>query len=255
MLLDIVNLRQFYSSRLGKKVRRRLRRAVRDVWYASGGLTIVGAGYTTDLLPLPSDAAHINSRIIALMPPTQGAIYWPVDGANHSVLADDMRPPFMPSSVHRLLMAHLFEHSAAPEELLRLWWQLLVPGGRLLLIVPNRRGLWGRFGSTPFAGSTAYSFAHLRQQLNTAGFTLREVRSALFTPPSNHPFWLHAFGLMEWLGGLLVPRMGGVLILEAEKQIYAGVRATPSIVKARTQWSGVPAMNSTRAKQSATHQE
>lgn len=244
---DIVNLRQFYSSRLGRKVRRRLRRIIRGYWPEKNGLHMVGVGFTSHLLPLPEREQQKDSRIIALMPSAQGAIYWPVETMNHSVLADEMRPPFTTSSLHQVLMVHGFEYAPAPDELLRVWWQLLAPGGQLMLMVPNRRGLWARFGATPFATGTPYTLSSLRQLLNTAGFTVRDMRSALFAPPSTHPLWLKAFGFLEWLGMALCPRMGGVLIVEAEKQIYAGLREPAIAAKASNQWNAATALNSPRS--------
>jgi hypothetical protein len=72
---DIVNLRQFYASRLGRMVKRRLRKLVKHYWPPEHGLHIVGIGYTTDLLPLPHKPEQQNCRILALMPMAQGAIY------------------------------------------------------------------------------------------------------------------------------------------------------------------------------------
>lgn len=243
MSIDIVNLRQFYSSPLGRKVRRRLRRLVRDRWHTLSGHNTVGVGYTTDVLPLPSNAEQKDSRIVALMPDAQGAIYWPVDAANHSVLADVLRPPFMPASLHRVVLMHVLEVCPAPHELLQVWWQFLAPGGRMILIVPNRHGIWARFGATPFCSGNAYTVAQLRQLLNDAAFTVRDVRSACFAPPSTHPLWLNLFGVLEWLGASFIPRMGGVLIIEAEKQIYAGLRVTPTQMKPGKVWKGAPAMS------------
>lgn len=233
---DIVNLRQFYSSRLGRKVKRRLRLMVRDDWPSETALHIVGVGYAVPLLPLPTAATNLSARILAFMPTPQGAIYWPVDAENHSVLGDELRPPFIPSSLHRVVMLHGFEHASAPDELLRIWWQLLVPGGRLMLMVPNRRGIWARFGGTAFATGTSYTLSTLKELLNAANFTLRDARSALFAPPSSHPFWLRAFNAIEWLGAAFCPRMGGVLVVEAEKQIYAGVRDVAAAAKAKANW-------------------
>jgi SAM-dependent methyltransferase len=244
---DIVNLRQFYSSRLGRKVKRRLRLLLRDYWPREPAMHVVGVGYATPLLPLPTAAPYASARILALMPTPQGAIYWPVDDQNHSVLGDELRPPFMPSSLHRVVVVHGFEHTHAPDELLRIWWQLLVPGGRLMLMVPNRRGLWARFGSTPFASGTPYTLGALKELLNAANFTLRDARSALFTPPSTHPFWLRAFSAIEWLGAAFFSRMGGVLVVEAEKQIYAGVRDISATAKAKAKWQPASAMTSPSA--------
>jgi SAM-dependent methyltransferase len=205
---------------------------------------MVGVGYTTDIIALPQASTQANGRIVALMPTVQGAIYWPIDAANHSVLGDEMRPPFMPSSLHRVLMVHAFEHAAAPEELLRVWWQLLAPGGRLMLAIPNRHGMWARFGSTPFTTGTPYTLGAARDLLNSVGFTLREVRSALFIPPSSHPLWVRGFAFIEWLATLCIPRLGGVLVIEAEKQIYAGVRESLVPAKAKQQWAATAAISS-----------
>jgi SAM-dependent methyltransferase len=251
---DILSLRQFYSSRLGRKVRRRLRGVVRDYWPGAPGLHLVGVGYTTDLLPLPSDKTYADNRIVALMPAEQGALYWPLDAMNHTTLADTLRPPFIAGSLHRVLMTHAFEHHPAPSELLAVWWQLLVPGGRLLLMVPNRRGLWARVGATPFAGGTAYRLGDLRALLNAAGFTLRDSRTVLFAPPSTHPFWLRAFGLLEWLGSLLMRRLGGVLVVEAEKQIYAGVKTLATAPRVAKSWQPTPALSASKeALRTARH--
>ena len=243
---DIVNLRQFYSSRLGSKVKRRLRRFVRDYWPETDGLHTVGIGYANQLLPLPH-ADRPACRIVSLMPVAQGAIYWPVSGMNHSVLGDEMRPPFMPSSLHRVLMVHGFEHAGAPDELLRVWYQLLTPGGRLTLMVPNRRGLWARFGNTPFATGTPYTLASIKSLLDAAGFTVRDMHSTLFTPPSTHPFWLRMFNVIEWIGAASFPRIGGVFIIEAEKQIYAGVRENVIGAKLAANWKPAVALSSPRS--------
>lgn len=243
---DIITLRQFYSSRLGRNVRKRLRALVRDYWPHEAGLHIVGIGYTADLLPLPDAREQKDNRILALMPTLQGAIYWPVNEANHSALGDELRPPFAVSTLHRVLMVHAFEYVVSPDDLLRIWWQLLVPGGRLMVVVPNRHGIWARYGATPFSTGTPYTLSALRQLFNGAGFTLREMRSALFVPPSSHPFWLKLFSALEWIGSATFPRIGGVLVIEAEKQIYAGVRESALTVKLPRQWVAQPAMPSTR---------
>ncbi|MES2985180.1 MAG: methyltransferase domain-containing protein [Pseudomonadota bacterium] len=237
---DIVNLRQFYSSRLGRKVKRQLRRIANEYWKDEQGLHTLGIGYATPLMrPPASDSNPARARVVALMPIAQGAIYWPVDDANHSILGDEMRPPFPPSSIHRIVMLHAFEYAQAPDELLRVMWQLLAPGGRMLLVVPSRRGLWARLGATPFSTGTPYTLGALKELLRGADFTLRDARSTLFTPPSTHAFWLRAFSPLEWLGNACFPRIGGVFVIEAEKQIYAGIRPPALSVKAARQW--VPA--------------
>ena len=219
---SVVQLRQFYSSPLGRRVKQRLRQLVMQRWGASGPQEIIiGLGYAVPVLRALERTQP--AALMALMPAAQGAIYWPVHSENHSVLADPLMPPFAPGSLHRVLMLHLFEHAARPQELLDVYWQMLAPGGRLLLLVPNRRSYWASFGSTPFARGTPFSLNQIKELLAEARFTLIDVGNALCAPPSGHPLLLKLWPLLERLGALLFPGIGGVLIIEAEKQIYASI--------------------------------
>ena len=220
---DIVNLRQFYSSPLGRKVKTCLRRMMQSRWSIQTGEHVLGIGYTTPVLRALERAGAKPACVVALMPASQGAMYWPVHAENRSILGDEMRPPFMPQALSHIIVMHLFEYAPQPDALLRVLWQLLAPGGQLLLVVPNRRGLWARLGATPFATGTPYTIAAIKTLLRDAEFTLRDTGSTLFAPPSAHPFWLRSWGVLEWLGRLTCPHRGGVLVIEAEKQIYAAV--------------------------------
>lgn len=240
---DIVNLRQFYSSRLGRRVKSTLRLVVRRQWMGSTGGVTLGVGYATPLESALARARGEGALVAALMPAEQGGLYWPTDGANRSVIGDVMRPPFAVNSVARMVMMHVLEHAARPEELLRISWQLLAPGGRVLLVVPNRRGLWARLGRTPFATGTPYRLSEARALVRDAGFTLREITSALYTPPSAHPIAIGLWWVVEFFGSMLLPRSGGVFIIEAEKQIYAGVGTLATKpASASAAWQGAAAL-------------
>ena len=230
----IVQLRQFYSSRLGRGVKKRLRQIVLNHWPDHTNEVIVGIGYAPPLLRVLERAG--GSHITALMPADQGAIYWPVHTDNRSILGDELAPPFAPNTLHRVLVVHAFEFLAKPDELLRVYWEMLAPGGRLLLIVPNRRGLWARLSSTPFARGIPYSMAHMKELVEEAQFTLRECSTALFALPRSRRSGPWLATLLEGLGQLLLPGFGGVLVVEAEKQIYAGITEPVAQAK-RPKWN------------------
>jgi len=237
---SIVNLRQFYSSRLGHKVKQRLRQLAVEHWPELNDDCVVGIGYAAPMLRVMERHHKKPSAILALMPAEQGAIYWPVNAANRSVLANELRPPFAAASVQRMVLLHAFEHVMRPDELLRIYWQILAPGGRLLLVIPNRHGLWARFGRSPFASGVPYTLAMTRDLLNQADFTLCDATTALFAPPSAHPFWLRSWAVLEWVGRMCFPHLGGVLLIEAEKQIYANIRPTPIAAKRQQTWASQP---------------
>jgi SAM-dependent methyltransferase len=249
MRADIVNLRQFYSSSLGRRVKARLCRITLNHWPSHKGDVILGIGYTLPMLRVIERTS--NGLVVALMPAVQGAIYWPVHSENRTILGDEMRPPFAPNSVSRIVMLHTLEHADAPEELLRVLWQLLEPGGQLLLMVPNRHGLWSRVGKTPFATGKAYTLTELKKLLGAADYTLREVSTSLYLPPSAHPLWFKLAGFCELVGHMLFPRHGGIHVIEAEKQIYAGLGERATLRKEAAAWAGTSAAPALSTSQSS----
>ena len=48
---------------------------------------------------------------------------------------------------------------------------MLAPGGRLVIVVPNRRGVWARFEHTPFGNGRPFSRGQLTSLLREANFT------------------------------------------------------------------------------------
>lgn len=230
---DIVNLREFYSSQLGRRVKGVLRRAVRRHWQLKPEEPIIGIGYAT---PILQALERGGKPAIALMPSAMGAIYWPVHGSNRSVLGDTLRPPFAPNSLRRILVVHGLEFEEKPEELLAIAWELLAPGGSICLIIPNRHGLWARMGRTPFTQGKTTTASTIKAQLASAKFTLRGSSAALFSPPSAHPLWHILTWPLEWLGRALCPMIGGVWVLDAEKQIYAGL-SQPLLQKVSEKWA------------------
>ena len=218
---SVVQLRQFYSSRLGRIVKKRLRQLTSNRWANHDNEVILGIGYAPPLLRVLERGN--GSTILALMPADQGAIYWPVHTDNRSLLADELMPPFADNTLHRVLMLHAIEFSDRPDELLRVYWQMLAPGGRLLVIAPNRFGLWAHFGRAPFTRGRKFTPGKLKDLLEVAQFTLRECGTALYAPPSTAWVWGQLSTVFEWLGRMLLPSFGGVIVLEAEKQIYAGL--------------------------------
>ena len=234
---NIIDLRQFYSSVLGRKVKQRLARGLRQAWQRMGDDPIIGIGYATPFLRAVERTEDKMSLTLAVMPVEQGAIYWPVHTDNRSVLCDMMQLPFAANHLQRVVMVHALEHAAQPGELLAMLWELMAPGARLVLVVPNRRGVWAHWGATPFASGTAYAMPSLCNLLVEARFTVRAAQTALFAPPSSHPFWMNLWSVIEWLGRWCTPTLGGVLVVEAEKQIYASVGERVAIKARSTAWA------------------
>ena len=155
MWTDVVDLNEFYQSRLGQVARRLIRRRMREIWPDVRGMTVLGMGYATPYLRPYRDEAE---RVIAAMPAQQGVIHWPEDGPGQVALTEETELPLPDLSVDRLLLVHAVENSENLRAMMREAWRVLAEGGRLLVVVPNRRGIWARFEQrSPFGHGHPYS--------------------------------------------------------------------------------------------------
>lgn len=219
ILPDVVGLKQFYASALGRYVQSRVLSAMARVWSAPNGEAVLGLGYAAPYL----DAMHQAELSVAVMPPAQGAIYWPPSQANRTAMARETSLPFKPEIFNRVVVAHLVEHGAHTDELLDEVWRVLAPSGRVIMIVPNRLSLWARSASTPFGYGKPYSLAQCRALLANHQLTYLQATPVLFIPPRGWRWVLKCAGVMDILGPMFWPMLGGIWLIEAEKQIYASV--------------------------------
>jgi SAM-dependent methyltransferase len=232
MHTDVTDLRDFYVTPLGLVVRRLLAQKIRAKWArSSSGLdasspaarrlgTVMGYGFASPFLgSFRGDAA----RICALMPSGQGALVWPSAERNMSVLVEEAHLPLSDNSVDRMLIVHGLEVAERPAALLREMWRVLTPQGRLLIIAPNRSGVWARTDRTPFGQGRPYSRDQLDQLLRTAMFTPVNWDSALYIPPIHRALIIRSAPAIERIGSRVSRRFAGVILVEATKELVAPV--------------------------------
>ncbi len=215
---DVIDLGQFYSSPLGQVARRMIRRRIREIWPDSGGLRVLGLGFATPYLRPFRDRAE---RVIAIMPAAQGVLPWPPDEPRLVALADETELPLPDNSIDLLLLVHGLESGEHVRALLREAWRVLVSSGRLLAVVPNRRGIWARLDHTPFGHGQPYTPPQLNRLLRETMFAPARTAGALYMPPSRRRFFLRTAGAWERVGARLWQRFPGVVMVEAGKQMYA----------------------------------
>lgn len=217
---DVETLRDFYATGLGQVVRRLLMQRIRARWRRVDGATVIGLGFATPFLGVfRSEAARVG----ALMPMTQGALVWPSEAPRQSVLVDEGRLPLPDASVDRLLVVHCLETAENVRPLLRELWRVLSPQGRLLIVVPNRRGIWARLDRTPFGQGRPYSRAQIDELLTETMFTPVDGEGALYVPPLDWKMVVRAAPAVERLGKRLPSTFAGVILAEAVKELVAPV--------------------------------
>lgn len=223
MHLDVQQLRDFYyRSQLGRAAQKGVRDRVIERWGDVRGLSVAGYGFA---VPLLRPFLGVAERVIGLMPAPQGVMPWPADAPNRSILCDEARWPLANDSIDRLVVMHGLETSEHPAALLDEVHRVLAPRGRVLFVVPSRGGLWARSDATPFGFGRPYSRGQIERLLMDCGFVCSGRTTALFFPPSSRRFWLRSARGLEKLGNRWgMARMGGVLMIEAQRRDTAAPR-------------------------------
>ena len=236
MALDVIDLKAFYASPVGQVARRILSARLRSIWPDLHGLALAGIGYTNAYLAIFREESE---RTLALMPATQGVVVWPRNGPSASALIDPFLLPLGDEALDRVLVVHALEDCGNPRELLSEIWQVLKPGGRIIVVAPNRRGLWARLDTTPFGQGQPFSRAQLTALLREALFTPEFWTEALFVPPINRALFLRSAVAFERTGHALSLPFAGIHLIEAVKQVY---RAMPVSRQRKSRARFVPAL-------------
>lgn len=228
MYTSVYDLKSFYNTRTGRVVRRVLRERIREMWPDLHGLRVMGTGYA---VPYSRMFMGEVERVFSVMPAGQGAHHWPQGAGEKNLvcLAAQAELPIETNSVDRVLMVHDLEFSEFPQPDLQEIWRVLKSSGRLLVIVPNRAGLWAHADWSPFGQGTPYSVNQICHYLRDHLFVHERTEEALFMPPSRSSLFLKSAAFFERTGSKYFPIAAGVHMVEAGKQIYARVDKGSSV--------------------------
>lgn len=241
MYTKAIDLREFYDTTRGRVAQRILRQHLRAFWPSTTGLRVLGLGYAVPYLKIFQGEAE---RVISLMPAHQGAVFWPPEEKGLVSMCNEAELPIETNSIDRMLVIHGLQGFESLDAVLRESWRVLAGQGRLIVVVPNRTGVWARLDSTPFGHGTPYSQRQLWQHLKEYMFVPEKAERALFVPPSTSRLMLATAPVWENIGRKFFNAFGGVNIVEASKQLYAGTMvgaASSAAVPARRRIAAGPA--------------
>jgi len=224
MRQGVLELREFYASRLGRAVRLMVSRKVAEAWGRASGLDVLALGYATPFLEGLGEGPR---RTIAAMPAAQGVEAWPGGDRNRACLIEDTSLPLANALFDRVLAVHALEEADNPLALLVEIARVLAPAGRVIIAVTARHGLWANAENSPFGHGRPFSRRQIEKlvresELEPVGWT-----RALYLPPLSWASqWAEGF---EQVGALLWPTFSGLILMEAMKQTFAvrpiGLRA------------------------------
>lgn len=229
--------REFYASPTGRVAARLLRNRLSRFWPDLKGREILGLGHAAPFLRLWRDGA---ARILCAGLPETDVAPWPRQARNLSALVDEGLLPFPDSSFDNVLLVHGLEGSENARRMVREVWRVLKDDGRLLIVAPNRRGMWAHLESTPFGQGRPYSMGQLTRLLERNFFAVSRRDTALFMPPFQARLLLRGANAWDGVGRVLAPRFAGVVIVEARKDVYGALPAAAAKVPARRVLVPVP---------------
>lgn len=226
MHLNARKLADFYESPVGQVARRMIYRRLRMISPHRPPENVLGFGFAVPYLRgLLTEA----QRVVAFMPAQQGVVAWP-PGRPLSVLGEELSLPFADETFDMVVMVHGLESAEAVRPLMRQIWRVMAPEGRLLLVAPNRAGLWSQAERSPFAYGHPYLRGQLEMLLRESMFAPQRWEHALYFPPVRTRRFIGTGNGWERVGQTFWPRFAGVHLVDASKSLFA---ATPVLVSDR----------------------
>ena len=216
MAIDARDAAGFYATPLGRLTAGLLRKKLIALWPSCANLSILGLGFTGPYLSLWRGQA----RCLAVSPAAMGPAAWPAGRPGLACVAEEEALPFADLSFDRILIVHGLEQAENTRRALREAWRLLKDDGRLIVVAPNRRGIWAYMESTPFGHGQPYSENQLARLLSSLFFRVESQQAALFAPPMDWRPALRLFNAWEKAGSTLAPQLAGLTIAEATKDMH-----------------------------------
>jgi SAM-dependent methyltransferase len=133
--------------------------------------------------------------------------------------------PIAAQSIDLVILPHVLEFCAEPHQVLREVERVLIPEGRLFVLVFNPLSLWGARRRIPprprgFPWEGQYlSVLRLKDWLKLLGFEIDRGIFGRYAPPCKSEKWLRRWRFMELAGNRWWGFAGNVYILRAIKRV------------------------------------
>ncbi len=210
----------FYATPRGVVACSLVRARLKGMWPSLDGMSVLGVGFASPYVRIWTGSAR---RCVVAVPSRVEAVRWPTVSGNLTCAMAEDALPFADLSFDRILLVHGLEAADNARAMLREVWRVLKDDGRVLVVAPNRVGLWAHVESTPFGHGQPYSPGQIGRLLASSMFRIERRDTALYVPPLRPRVLLRSAAAWETGGRWLAPRLAGVTITEAVKDMYAAI--------------------------------
>ncbi|AIL64616.1 SAM-dependent methyltransferase [Rickettsiales bacterium Ac37b] len=222
----ILRLKDFYSGDTGQKNYNCISNAISTFWHNIKNEKILGIGYTAIYLK-----NFLNNDIISASPfypdtysnTLKEYIIDPNANFIDCAIEEDVLP-LANNSINRIILVHYLEYSTNIHLLMKEVWRILSPGGKLLIIVPNKFSILSYVEKDFFKTCKSFSIGQLYNLLYDHMFVPTHTSSALFGVPNFYSTLLPFHSIIENTGQKSLLPFGGLLLMESTKLMYISKR-------------------------------
>jgi SAM-dependent methyltransferase len=222
MRFAVKDFAKFYQSELGKISADLILQYIEQTWQFNAQDECLGYGFSAPIFNRIANSLNKikPKRIVNYRPHFEFDNQDLALAENDWVIGEENRTPFKDGQFEKILCLSGLEESENPHKTMRELWRILAPEGSLILIVPNRRGVWARFDNSPFGHGRPFSRTQLQQLSNECLFEVQTMQRILFIPPFDNELVGKIAAHFEKLGKNLWPSFGGLLFFELKKRVF-----------------------------------
>ncbi len=199
----------FYASRCGRSVAAQLSAFIESRWPSAEGRRILTLGYAT---PFCSVLERKKPQVIIEADPTD------TKETRSALKVSPLSLPFPDASFHAVLAVNVLERLLQPEMLLKEVRRILINGGSVICITPNKYSLWGVRRDAPPMRNRLFSAKEAAEMLNANLLNVTYQKSAVFLPPAAYT---RNVAMLDEFMSYLPLSAGAFVLTEARKQAVA----------------------------------
>ncbi|MFV9875495.1 MAG: methyltransferase domain-containing protein [Rickettsiales endosymbiont of Dermacentor nuttalli] len=225
----ILRLNNFYAGDKGQKTYKCINNAISTFWHNIKNEKILGIGYTSIYIQ-----NFLNNYLISanpFYPYTDSNILGEYIRNNNTNIMDcaiqEDALPFSNNAINRIMLIHCIEYSSNIHQLMKEVWRILIPGGKLLIVVPNKFSILSYVETDFFKRCNSFSIGQLYNLLYEHMFVPISTSSALFGVSNLYSTLLPFHSILEHTGQKSLLPFGGLLLIESTKLMYASRQKFP----------------------------
>ncbi len=216
MTCTVKKLCDFYTTPLGEVVQVYINDIIKKfIPESTKNQFILGMGYVTPYLT--EKLTHTNT-VLSFTFDKMGGITWPHAAHSCTAIVNEGYVPLANKSVDRLVIVHGLESCQDSAQLLQEINRIIALDGEILIVFPNRVGVWSHTSNTPFAHGKHYTMSQLNDALSKNGLSIVSEERFLYFPPTQSLYTQSFFAPVEMMGSYFLPYFSGLNAITAKKR-------------------------------------